>query len=136
MAPDVVKAKFKMTDVGIGTRVINFLVDTILIFLLSYGLYKWWLFYVMYWQLKYFAFYQVFFATIVLYYTIFELIWSRTPGKWLSLSKVRNAAGGRPVWYQIILRSIVRLTIIDCFFIAFSNRTLHDSLSKTRVVEA
>src|SRR3954464_13760916 len=106
-----------MIDAGIGTRVINFLVDTILIFLLSYALYKWWNFYVVYWELKYFPFYQVFYLTLVIYYTIFELIWSRTPGKWLSMSKVRSANGGRPAWFQIILRSIIRLTIIDCFFI-------------------
>lgn len=125
-----------MTEVGIGARVINFLVDTILIFLLSFGLYKWWSFYVLYWQYKYFPFYVVFDATLVIYYTFFELIWSRTPGKWISMSKVRNSKGGRPAWYQVIFRSILRLTVIDCFFIPFLDRTLHDALSKTRVVEA
>src|SRR4051812_8766406 len=125
-----------MKEVGVGTRVINFLIDTILIFLLSYGLYKWWTFYVVFWQYRYFPFYQVFYATIVVYYTFFELIWNRTPGKWLTMSKVRNLQGGRPAWYQILTRSIIRLTIIDCFFIAFLDRTLHDALSKTRVVEA
>ncbi len=125
-----------MKEVGIGTRVINFLADTILIFLLSYGLYKWWTFYVMFWKFTYFPFYLFFYATIFVYYTFFEILWSRTPGKWLSLSKVRNADGGRPAWYQVVFRSILRLTIIDCFFIPFLGRTLHDALSKTRVVEA
>ncbi|WP_018616317.1 RDD family protein [Segetibacter koreensis] len=125
-----------MKEAGVGTRVINFLVDTFLIFLLSFGLFKWYSFYVMYWEYTYFPFYIFFDATIVIYYTVFELIWSRTPGKWLSMSKVRNVAGGRPKWYQVVLRSILRLTIIDCFFIPFLDRTLHDALSKTRVVEA
>jgi uncharacterized RDD family membrane protein YckC len=125
-----------MKEVGVGTRVLNFLVDTILIYLLSFGLYKWWSFNVMYRDYTYFPFYQFFAATIVVYYTIFETIWSRTPGKWVTMSKVRNVSGGKPAWYQIVLRSIIRLTIIDCFFIGFLDRTLHDALSKTRVVEA
>jgi uncharacterized RDD family membrane protein YckC len=74
---------------------------------------------------------QLFLFTIL----IFELIWNRTPGKFLSMTKVRNIAGGRPAWYQVIFRSILRLTIIDCFFIPFLDRPLHDALSKTRVVE-
>lgn len=124
-----------MKEVGVGTRVINFLVDTFLVFLLAYALFKWWSFYVFYWQYKYFPFYMFFWVTTFVYYTIFELIWARTPGKWLSISKVTNVAGGRAAWYKIPLRSILRLTLIDCFFIPFLDRPLHDALSKTRVVE-
>lgn len=124
-----------MKEVGIGSRVINFIVDTILIFFISFGLYKWWTFYVVYWEFKYFPFYIFFAATIVVYYTIFEFISSRTAGKYLSMTQVRNDAGGRPAWYQFIVRSVIRLTIIDCFFIPLLGRPLHDVLSKTRVVE-
>jgi hypothetical protein len=35
----------------------------------------------------------------------------------------------------VLLRSLLRLTIIDAFFIPFLERPLHDALSKTRVVE-
>ncbi len=125
-----------MKEAGVGTRVINFLVDTLLIFILAYAFYKWWSFYVFYWKYKFFPFYMFFWLTVLVYYTIFEWIWTRTPGKWLSISKVRNTAGKRPAWYQIVLRSILRLTLIDCFFIPFLDRPLHDALSKTRVVEA
>lgn len=124
-----------MKEVGIGSRVINFLIDTTLIFFLAYGFYKWWSFYVMYWKYNFFPFYMFFYATILVYYTIFEIIWNRTPGKFLSMTKVRDIAGGTPAWYQIIFRSILRLTIIDCFFIPFLDRPLHDALSRTRVVE-
>lgn len=124
-----------MNEGGVGSRVINFLVDTILIFFLAYGLYKWWSFYVIFWEYRYFPFYVIFYATLFIYYTVFELILSRTPGKYLSMTKVRNMAGGRPAWYQVVLRSLLRLTIIDCFFIPSLGRTLHDALSKTRVVE-
>ena len=124
-----------MREVGIGSRVINFLIDTILIFFISYCFYKWWNFYVTYWEYKYFPFYVFFYTAIVVYYSIFELIWNRTPGKFLSMTIVKNLRGGRPAWYQVILRSIIRLTVIDCFFIPFLGRPLHDALSKTRVVE-
>ncbi|MDB5249915.1 MAG: hypothetical protein JWQ40_4309 [Segetibacter sp.] len=125
-----------MNEVGVGTRVLNFLVDTILIFILSFIFYKWWTFYVKFWNYKYFPFYMFFHATIFVYYTIFETIFNRTPGKWLSLSKVRNAAGGRAAWYQVVVRSLIRVTLIYPFFIPILGRPLHDALSKTRVVEA
>ncbi|MGN6619355.1 MAG: RDD family protein [Ilyomonas sp.] len=125
-----------MRRVGLGTRVLNFLVDTILIFAISYGLYKWWTFYVMYWNREYIPFYVFFWCFLVVYYIFFESIFKRTPGKWLSISKVVTNKGKKPSFLQIVIRSIVRVTIIDCFFIPFLDKPLHDYLSKTEVVEA
>src|SRR4051812_6590949 len=124
-----------MNESGIGSRVINFLVDTTVIFGISFGLYEWHNFYVRFWSFKYFPFYVFFFGFMFIYYTLFELITSRTLGKYLSLTIVRNAAGGRPAFYQILVRSLLRLTIISPFFIPVLGRPLHDALSKTRVVE-
>jgi uncharacterized RDD family membrane protein YckC len=125
-----------MKEVGVGSRVINFLVDTIIIALIAYGLYKWNSFYVYYWHHKYYPFYMFFYSFLFIYYTILEAIFSRTPGKWLSITTVRNVEGGRPKFYQVLLRSLLRLTFIDMFFIPVFDRPLHDQLSKTRVVEA
>ena len=124
-----------MHEVGVGTRVIDFLVDTIVIFAISFGLYKWYTFYVEYWSYKFVPFYQVFHGTIFVYYTLFELLFKRTPGKLVTLTKVINAQGGKPLFYQIFIRSLVRLTLISPFFIPLLGRPLHDALSKTRVVE-
>ena len=125
-----------MKEVGVGSRVINFLVDTIIVSLLAYGLYRWWTFYVMYWEYKFIPYYQVFYATLFVYYSVFELIWGRTPGKWITMTKVKNAVGGKPAFYQILLRSALRLTLVlDPIFIAFYERPLHDVVSKTRLVE-
>lgn len=124
-----------MNEVGVGTRVINFLLDVILIFAISYGLYKWYSFYVTYWSYKFIPWYIVFHCTTFIYYTLFEGLFKRTPGKFLSLTKVIHASGGKAAFYQILIRSIVRLTLISPFFIPFLGRPLHDSLSKTRVVE-
>jgi uncharacterized RDD family membrane protein YckC len=124
-----------MNEVGIGTRVLNFLVDTLAIVLISYGLYKWYMFYVMYYDYTPYQYYLFFFATIFGYYFLWEALLSRTPGKYLTMTRVRSADGKRPALYQIFLRSLLRLTIIDPLFIAFLDKPLHDALSKTRVVE-
>lgn len=125
----------RMKEVGIGSRVLNFIIDTLVVFIGAWGLYKWYTFYVVYWGFTYYAFYIFFYATLFVYYTLFEMINSRSIGKYFTMTKVRNLENNRPAWYQIIIRSIIRLTLIDAFFLPFINRTLHDALSKTRVVE-
>jgi uncharacterized RDD family membrane protein YckC len=124
-----------MIEVGVGTRVINFLIDTLVIFLISFGLYKWWTFYVRFWNYKYFPFYQFFWFFTFIYYTIFEALTTRTLGKFVTMTKVKTVSGNRPAFYSILLRSLIRVTLIDAFFIPVLGRTLHDQLSNTRVVE-
>ena|SRR5438552_7282285 len=125
-----------MNRAGFGTRVLNFIVDTLVIFSISYGISSWWDFQVMYWHYTSMPFYIFFWAVMFIYYTIFEAIFSRSPAKWLSISKVANKSGKKPAFWQVLVRSLVRLTIIDCFFIPFLDKPLHDYLSKTEVVEA
>jgi uncharacterized RDD family membrane protein YckC len=125
-----------MLRTGVGTRVMNFLVDTTLIFFISYGLYKWWLFYVQYWGQPFVSFYMFFYCTVFVYYFLFELIAVRTPGKYITMTKVVTIDNKRPGLLAIFLRSILRLTLIDPFFIGLWEKPLHDKLSKTEVVEA
>lgn len=124
-----------MRKTGVGTRVLNFLVDTILVFIISYLLYKWWLFYVRYWGKPFVDFYIFFYSTLFVYYFLMELLFTRTVGKLLTMTKVVTAEGKRPGIVAVFLRSILRLTLIDPFFIAFWEKPLHDKLSKTEVVE-
>lgn len=124
-----------MKEVGVGSRSVNFLVDTILIALISYAFYKWWSFQAYYWQYTFYPYYVFFYSTVFVYYTIFEGLFSRTPGKWISFTRVRDTKGGRPAFYRVLLRSLLRLTLIDMFFMPFFDRPLHDQLTKTRVVE-
>lgn len=125
-----------MRRVGIGTRVLNFVIDTTIIFLLSYAAFRAWRWYGFYYGALFIPFYYFFWSFLFVYYLFFEAIFQRTPGKWVSLTKVVNGKGGKPSFAQIVIRSLVRLIIIDCFFIPFLNdRTLHDYLSKTEVVE-
>ncbi len=124
-----------MKKVGFGTRVLNFLIDTLLIFGIAYGTSAWWDFQVMYWNYPFLPFYQIFAIVLFIYYMFFESIFKRSPGKWFSKSKVVNNNGEKPAFWQILIRSVIRLTIIDCFFIPWLDKPLHDYLSKTEVIE-
>lgn len=124
-----------MNRVGLGTRVLNFIIDTLIIFGISYGVSKWWDFHVLYWQYTPIPFYIFFWLILFVYYTLFESIFSRSPAKWLTMSKVVNRQGKKINLWQALVRSLARLTIIDCFFIPFLDKPLHDYLSKTEVAE-
>lgn len=124
-----------MNAVGIGTRVINFLIDTLIIGLISFVLIKIWTFYVVYWGYTYISSVYIFSGTLVIYYIFFETIWGRTPGKWATYTRVADKKGLKPNFIKIFLRSIARLIIVDSFFIPLLNKTLHDYVSSTEVVE-
>lgn len=130
-----------MRRVGIGTRTLNFIIDTFIISLLTFFAHHGWEFYAYYYQQFFLvsssfdAVFLFFPIILIVYYLLFESIFARTPGKWLSLSKVVNKKGTRASFLRIVLRTIVRLTVIDCFFIPFLDKTLHDYLSGTEVVE-
>ncbi|MBX2931876.1 MAG: RDD family protein [Chitinophagaceae bacterium] len=126
----------KLKYVGTGTRVLNFIIDTIIIFIIAYIAFKIHQWYVFYYKINFWNFGWFFFGTIFFYYAIVESIFAKTPGKWLSQSKVVNQQGFKPSFFAIIIRSLVRVTIIDMFFIPFLNKPLHDYLSKTEVVES
>jgi uncharacterized RDD family membrane protein YckC len=125
-----------MKNVGDGTRILNFLVDGFLIFFLSFGLFKYWNFYVVNWHFKPINFWWFIGGVLLLYYSFFEIIWARTPGKWVSSSKVVDQNGNKPGVIQVLGRSLLRLIIIDFFFNAFWGKPLHDKLTKTEVVES
>jgi len=126
-----------MKVVGIGTRVLNFLVDTFLIVVIGLLLMQWYDFQVTYWRYPPLPHYAFFAVALVVYYFLFESIFKRTPGKWLTMSKVVLQNAQKPSVARILVRSFVRLIFIDCFFIPFlNNRTLHDYVSGTLVVEA
>lgn len=124
-----------MKPVGDGTRALNFLIDTLIVFTIAFFVYKWWNFQVMNWGYHGHNFGWFFFGSLFIYYTIFETLFARTPAKWFTFTKVVNQKGGKPSIIQILIRSLTRLTLIDLFFLPFLGKTLHDQLSKTLVVE-
>ncbi len=120
---------------GVGTRVMNFLVDIFFVFILAYfgsKVYNW---YVFYYRIPFFNFGWFFAAATFVYYTFFEAIFAKTPGKWMSQTRVVNRKGFKARFLSIVFRSLIRITIIDAFFIPFLDKPLHDYLSKTEVVQ-
>jgi len=129
---------FIMRVVGIGTRVLGFLLDFIIVCAITYGIDRGWDFYVFYYHIFYIPIYYFLAMVGFVYYLFFEAIWKRTPGKWLSLTKVVNQQGGKPTFFQIFIRSVVRVLgviVIDSIFVSFLNKTLHDYVSRTEVIE-
>ena len=124
-----------MRIVGTGTRILNFLVDTLFIFLLAFAAYKTQRWYVYYYGIASWKFGWFFFTVLFMYYFLLENFWGRTLGKLCSFSKVVNANGSKPSVLKVFIRSIIRITIIDMFFIPFVDKPLHDYLSGTDVVE-
>lgn len=125
-----------MKTVGDGTRGLNFFIDTLIIFTIAFFSYRGWNWYVLYWGYKGYNFGWFFFGTVFIYYTFFETLFARTPAKWFTFTKVVTASGEKPSLGWIIIRSLVRITIIDLFFMPFLGKPLHDYLSKTQIVEA
>ncbi len=128
-----------MRIVGIGTRTLGFLPDLLIVLLITYGINRGWDFYVFYYHILYIPIYYFLAIVSFVYYLFFEGIWKRTPGKWLALTKVVNQSGDKPSFWQIIVRSAVRVAgfiIIDSICLSFLEKTLHDYVSKTEVVEA
>ena len=119
---------------GDGTRIFQFLVDTVLIFILAYFLYQWYNFYVYYWGFYPIRFGAFFFMTMWVYVFLFELIFLRTPAKWLAGTKVVSQNGSRPHIGQFFIRAFIRTSIISFFGLAWNGKPLHDSLSKTKLV--
>jgi uncharacterized RDD family membrane protein YckC len=124
-----------MKYVGVGTRVVNFIIDTTIVFLIAYIASKTWNWYVFHYRYPYLNFGWFFFGSVFLYYTIAEGLFGRTLGKLVSSTKVVNKQSRRASFLQILLRSLLRVTIIDLFFIPFIDKPLHDYASKTEVVE-
>ncbi|MEN9686551.1 MAG: hypothetical protein RLZZ28_2337 [Bacteroidota bacterium] len=125
-----------MKTAGEGSRALNFFIDTLIIFGLSFFGFKTWNWYVLNWGYQSHNFGWFFFGILFLYYFLFEGFFAKTPGKWFTYTKVVNKQGNKPNLLQIFLRSLGRLILIDLFFIPFIGKPLHDFVSKTELVES
>ena len=68
-----------------------------------------------------------------LYYFLFEYFFQKTPGKFLTKTKVIDAYGNRPEIGPLILRSIIRMVPFEALS-CLSDRGWHDTWSETFVV--
>jgi uncharacterized RDD family membrane protein YckC len=79
----------------------------------------------------------LFLCVFLIYYISFEGFLGKTPGKMVTGSFVLGNNGLKPRWWQVILRTLLRLTGIDILSFLFGVQLgLHDVLSKTIVVSS
>ena len=77
------------------------------------------------------------FILYFLYYFLFEIIFSSTPGKFITKTKVAdNLTFSRPSILKIFIRTLCRFIPFEAFTIFFyvNNLTWHDKISKTAVI--
>jgi uncharacterized RDD family membrane protein YckC len=70
---------------------------------------------------------------VLFFYTFFEGIWGRTPGKFILGTVVVNAKGEKPSLKQIVGRTFCRMIPFEAFSF-FGEEGWHDSIPNTRVV--
>jgi len=68
------------------------------------------------------------------YYVFFESLSGKTPAKYITKTKVIDLNGNKPDIYTCLLRSICRFIPFEAFTFLGSKEGLHDTLSKTLVV--
>ncbi|MDA0178622.1 RDD family protein [Mesoflavibacter profundi] len=69
-----------------------------------------------------------------IYYFSFEVIFSRTPGKFETLTLVVNSEGNKPSIFQLLTRNITRFISIFSG-VSDNERAIHDSISNTFVIK-
>jgi uncharacterized RDD family membrane protein YckC len=116
-----------MSDINKGIRVINFIIDYLVInlfvLILVSGLN----------QLYYFKSY--FIVGYFLYYFIFEFISGKTIGKIITKTHVVDCNNNKPKFFRIVLRTILRFNPFDiASFIFGFNQGAHDKLSRTKII--
>jgi uncharacterized RDD family membrane protein YckC/type II secretory pathway pseudopilin PulG len=77
-------------------------------------------------------------AAWLVYFTFFEAIWQRTPGKWMMKTKVVKLDGTKPGFWRIVGRSLCRYIPFDALSYLFGRYPYgwHDRISKTMIVPA
>ena len=69
----------------------------------------------------------------LIYFTLVESIWGKTPAKFLTRTRVVDAAGGDADWMAIVGRSLCRLIPLEPFSFLFG-ANWHDKFSNTCVI--
>ncbi len=80
--------------------------------------------------------YGVSYGVCVLYYMFFETLFARTPGKWITGTKVVTPTGGKAGLAKVFVRTVYRIVPFEPFsFLGGSASGWHDRWSGTLVVD-
>jgi len=105
-------------------RFFNYVIDYIVLYLLSF-------------TFGYIFGWLVGVVVVVLYYAVSESIWSKTPAKFITKTKVVMEDGKKPEYGTIFTRTLIRFVPFDAFSFLSFKRPMgwHDKWSKTIVVD-
>lgn len=120
---------------GKGTRFLNFLLDSILFFILH-------VVHVLilgsaltdFLGQSFWSNFSYFLVEYFLYYFIFELAFARTPGKFITGTKVVDENQQKPGFKAILIRTFCRFIPFDNLSFLLADKGWHDSLSGTEVI--
>ena len=79
--------------------------------------------------------YFIFFASYIGYYALMETKYQKTIGKWITKTKVVNKNGTKPEGGAILRRTFCRLIPFDRISFLFTPNGFHDRLSDTTVIK-
>jgi len=79
--------------------------------------------------------YTISFTLVLIYYNVFEILFARTVGKFVTQTIVVDEHGENPHHETILIRSLCRLIPFNPFSVLILGRGWHDSISKTYVVD-
>jgi len=123
-----------LTNAPLNARFVNFLVDSVCIYALSTSSAA--LFALADFKLAGAAALLVSVSARLTYLPFFEYVFNKTPGKWLTRTRVVRVDGGRPRFMQILGRTLARYVPFEPFsFFGSSHSGWHDTWSGTRVVK-
>lgn len=137
-------ARMEHPEASLGKRFLNFVIDRVAIMLLVTGVLLPWGIFQAQGDLRAALTWTRGLSTVegllvtslatCAYYALFEGHWGRTPGKWLTGTRVLTLDGGHPGWPAILRRSAARLVPLDP--LSFLGSTgWHDAWSGTQVVD-
>src|SRR3569832_1321886 len=119
---------------GVWKRFFNLLIDAFVSYVINLCLFLGLTFLpaMVYWPLA------VLVGLDIVYYGFFEGIFQRTPGKWITKTKVVRVDGGKPHLGQILGRTLIRLIPFEwiTFILGDHPYGWHDRRSGTMVVPA
>lgn len=75
------------------------------------------------------------FFLYIMYFSVFEYYFGKTPGKFIAKTRVVTNAGYHPSFSNIVGRTLCRFIPFDALSFLFAETGWHDSISKTLVVK-
>ena len=120
------------SKVNLGIRFLNFVIDSVIwlivLFILTYPLNPTD-------TTQYYIGFVILFGTFISYYSILEIKFQKSIGKFITKTKVVTIEGEKPSTSDIFRRTLCRLIPFDWVSFLFSKNGFHDKFSDTIVIK-